>query len=210
MDLDLFKACELWLKGTELSSYKVYGVSILWIGRIGILIQFFGASLVVVEIIGYERLKRFSYDIAELINFKKLMKFATYAVNTTRKWFRKIGEKKLTEAEKDSIEVDSWFAWVIVITASFNGIYSWVVFSESMHWLLAYFVASFVLALSGYITPILITFLMLLVFSLLYLWNTFFLVPMLWVLAQKKLNIILKIIALIFLIIGTFMDLLAS
>jgi hypothetical protein len=57
------KAWELWYQARLPDDAVLWGLTILWWGRVGKLAQFFGAALIVAEIIGPERLRQYGESL---------------------------------------------------------------------------------------------------------------------------------------------------
>lgn len=67
IDLGLVEAWQQWLGGKQLVADHLWGVSILWLGRVGKLTQFVGASMIIADIIGPARIRRFGDNLMALV-----------------------------------------------------------------------------------------------------------------------------------------------
>ncbi|MCV9389051.1 hypothetical protein [Reichenbachiella ulvae] len=210
MDIDFIKAWELWFQGVGLTNYRLFGVSIFWLGRIGKIIQFLGGLMVIFEIIGFTRLSKFSANLKELINFRNIRQIAFFGLENTRKWYQKTTSKKLTKEEKDVLKIDSSYTLMLIIAALISALYCSVKLAEYMNWFWAIFLGSFAFSFSGLIIPVIISLFALLFYCISYALNFFLISPIVWVLDKKSLNSIVKVIALMSVIVGTIFDLLAS
>ncbi|MFD3000446.1 hypothetical protein ACFS7Z_08755 [Pontibacter toksunensis] len=72
--LDFISAAEKWTEGESLSDYCLYGLSFVWIGRIGQIIQFLGGFTIVAEIIGREKILVYRDNIESLINIREFIR----------------------------------------------------------------------------------------------------------------------------------------
>ena len=82
MNVNLLTAWQRWLSGETLTAVNLWGLPILWWGRIGLIAQFVAALTIATEIIGPERLRAFGKQLhgmhritslRQQLNFKKLL-----------------------------------------------------------------------------------------------------------------------------------------
>jgi hypothetical protein len=71
MDLSLTDAWTLWWSGRQLTDHTLYGVSVLWLGRLGKFLAFLAGATLVLDLIGPERLKDWSRRTGQGPRFRK-------------------------------------------------------------------------------------------------------------------------------------------
>ena len=74
MSVSLFGAWHLWLSGKPLTGLKLWGVNIIWWGRIGKILEFLAAYAVIVEIAGSVRLQRYGKSFGIWFREARLLK----------------------------------------------------------------------------------------------------------------------------------------
>ncbi|MFI0424222.1 hypothetical protein [Spongiactinospora sp. 9N601] len=57
-DLGYFEAWDLWLRGRSVLGYELLGVPILWWGRVGEILSFISGALILIELVGADKLAR--------------------------------------------------------------------------------------------------------------------------------------------------------
>ncbi|WP_096595782.1 hypothetical protein [Calothrix sp. NIES-2098] len=62
-EISYLEAWQLWFSGQQTSSYLLWGMQILWWGRIGKVIQLISALTILAEIIGAERIRKFGKSL---------------------------------------------------------------------------------------------------------------------------------------------------
>ncbi len=62
-EISYLEAWQLWFSGQQTNGFLLWGVQILWWGRIGKVIQLISALAILVEIIGVERVRHFGNSI---------------------------------------------------------------------------------------------------------------------------------------------------
>lgn len=73
-EISYLDAWHRWLNGENVSGFYLWGLQILWWGRIGKLISFFSALAVVTEIVGPERLRNLGGNLHAKLTFQKVWK----------------------------------------------------------------------------------------------------------------------------------------
>lgn len=73
-NLTFLEAIEKWESGQQLSNYSLYGVSFVWIGRFGQILQFIGSLTVIAEILGREKVIKYKSKVEKLINLRVALK----------------------------------------------------------------------------------------------------------------------------------------
>lgn len=64
-NVGLLEAWRLWSEGKSLTDYELWGLSILWWGRAGKVIQFLGGLTILLDLLGPERLRRWGQGMAK-------------------------------------------------------------------------------------------------------------------------------------------------
>ncbi|WP_370087663.1 hypothetical protein [Ekhidna sp.] len=206
MEIDIFEALEMWIQGVDLSTYKLHGVSILWLGRFGKMIQILGAFVVLVEIVGIQRFSEFSINLKETINFGNIRKIAFYTISNTKRWFQRIRQGK----GENEIEIDNSYVLILVLFAVAISFFSFIRLNQSIHWFWAFNISSLIFALSGYLIPVVIALSLFSFYIIASVINVVFISPLIWVMDRRRLNTIVKLVAFLLVVIGSALDLLAS
>jgi hypothetical protein len=100
MNADLVEIWRTWLSGESVTDSELWGVSMLWWGRIGKLLQLFAALTIVVEIVGPERLRRFGRSAHRRVEPATAWRIATGTYRWIRAVFRYVNAESDSEAEK--------------------------------------------------------------------------------------------------------------
>jgi hypothetical protein len=120
MSVSLFGAWHLWWSGKSLTGTTLWGLNIIWWGRIGKLLEFLAAYGVIVEIAGPERLRKYGESLTHLVPKDKIVR----VFNSTRKWawamMRYAFSKSGSEKEKLALAETSTFGFVDTFNVFFS------------------------------------------------------------------------------------------
>jgi hypothetical protein len=76
LDVGLDDAWRHWLSGDSLEQARLWGINILWWGRIGRLLEFAAALTIIAEIIGPERLRAFGRSLRTRVTARRALGLA--------------------------------------------------------------------------------------------------------------------------------------
>jgi hypothetical protein len=80
-ETSIIEAWRLWLSGDLSLNATLWGMSILWWGRIGKFMQFFGAATIIADIIGPEEIRHFGISLQNSIPPTTLIQFLRQCFN---------------------------------------------------------------------------------------------------------------------------------
>ena len=81
-EVGYFEAWNLWWNSAEIKNHYLYGLEILWWGRIGKVVQLLSAVSILAEIIGHEKL-RYTATLFTINNYKTIP-FSKWFFNNSR------------------------------------------------------------------------------------------------------------------------------
>lgn len=97
-EISLIEAWGLWWSGVDIADRKLWGLEILWWGRIGKLSQFLAACFILIEIIGVDAVKNFIIRFSYLAEAQKKI-----TKNMSRKIFFSFFRNNHSENKDDYI-----------------------------------------------------------------------------------------------------------
>lgn len=233
--VSLMEAWKLWLSGNQVHDSLLWGVNILWWGRIGKLVQFAAALTIIAEIIGPERLRSFGNSMHATFTLKKAARHIRDSMDWVKaiwsSWWQYLlllkfifsnPRKVLRSPKSISIEYKKFKEAKFKIQA-FN--------ADNINFLICLILAGVILyfwwpplswwrvlivAFSVYVSLLLtispvITILFFLIFALLgLLVDSFLIEPVAWVIERKHIDKWIKVISMLLILIGFHFDLLSS
>jgi hypothetical protein len=229
--LDLLNLWKIWLDGKKLDDYLLWGHSILFWGRIGKLIGLLSATLIIVDIIGVDRLRTFGKSLHPVITreqtkqrftsgirWVKAILYYLYARQVLsavirKKWHRpdviKDWRRRVEDA-KGRLHAYSEYRWYYPLVIALTALIAF--------WLRHYFSSWELLWIAGlvwllnhiFLVPIILGVVPLLLQVVALIIDALIIEPIAFVLEQKSLGTVVKIISLILLLIGFHFDFLAS
>ncbi len=212
----LFELWQDWLRGAIGSGAELWGLDLIWWGRIGKLLQFAGGVTILSEIIGPQRLREFGgrlHSTFRLEDMKARFKdVRNYRVAMWRYVSSAIGseeeEKAMVEAQESGFNKLNFAITAIAIVVSIYLI--WIQFSlwpfVGLTIVAIMFGSLFAFMVGPIVTQILIYIVM---FAGLCI-DTFLFEPVAWILERPALDRWIKLFALLLLIIGFHFDLLTD
>jgi hypothetical protein len=208
--VDFIQAWKIWLSGGRLEQYSLWGLQILWWGRIGKTLEVIAALTIVADIVGPERLRMFGKSLAQ----SELREIAKRAVAEFINVFDPNSRAKvrMTISVLVAVLVGIWFFVARLIMY-------WAKFSPSFVWIIVTVLKLIIFALIGMITGFFTSWLVLnyavLVLSLaaavLALFIDYLMIkPLAWILEREEIERLIKVISVAVLLVGFHFDLLAS
>ena len=212
METDLLNAWKLWFEGNTLEDYLLFGYSMMFWKRFGLILHYFGAFTIVLEIIGYSRLKGFSHSLKATFNLQNQVDIISGGINFPIKYYRYITSKK-SESSFNEFNTSSINVYLLTVTVIISLLLTFCIgscyFSDT-NWILKYLVLSLVLSVLGWIVPILTSLLTVIAIGVLLILNTVFIQPFIFLLGNKYLRIFMLFISLLLISIGFHFNLLSS
>jgi hypothetical protein len=209
---ELFAAWSLWLSGKLNDSFILWGIKLVWWGRIGKFLQAFAILTVIVELIGAERLTAFGNRLHGAFSLQKARHLISDANKYTGLWHRYMLAKSGSKEEKDLLAEQRLLASDninLFLVVAFIGILGYILWGWMTWWLylLVMFLALGVYAwVAAYITLVIV----LLLSFIGLLFDTLVIEPIAWVISRPRLEGLIKVAALIAAIMGIHFDFLAS
>lgn len=231
--LDLWR---LWWQGISVQSYELWGLSVLVWGRIGKLIAFIGSALVIVELIGTERLRAYGRSLRTAVPREQAIGLAASGLDWFSAWFKAwsqqrkvIGYKRnkapfrdsarqredlayLTEQAdraEDDIADYSQYEWVKPVALLVTIIVMVLLWGRLSLLLWLLWGAVIWWAMQG-IVPIVLGLAPMLVYLSLLLIDTAIIRPTATLLENENLGSLVKALSLVLLVVGFLLDMLAS
>lgn len=211
-EVSIVKAWALWLSGNLPPNAMLWGISILWWGRFGKVMQFVGAITIIADIIGPERIRGFGASLQSTITSIVLMQylkdcFEWYVVIFRQTLMKEYNDETPSTESSGSRQLDilnyliSFILTIFVVLLINPQQAGWIVLIEA-----AIIFACLLVSISPIITVLAI--LVLILFGLLL--NSIFVKPLAWTLENPSLDRFTKIASLFLLLIGFHFELLAS
>ena len=200
----------LWLEGQMVADFHLWGMRILWWGRIGKVIGLVSALAIVAEIIGPERLRNVGESIRIRYSFSNTWSLARDAIKAPGHLLNLL-DKNNTNNLKSVLTLPfvpfvyySWILLCLLLTY-----FSW-------HYYFYGFLGSIIFGIGvGSFFGLMISILIypLIIFSVaipLVIFNVLLLRPFAWVMEHKSMGKIIKVVSVVLLLVGFHFDLLAS
>jgi hypothetical protein len=212
----LIEAWRIWLSGLPTDTLSLWGLEILWWGRVGKVLQFVGALSIIAEIVGVPRLRGFGRSLREVFPRSGIRKRASSSAKTAslsaQYFFAKSGSEKearlLDELLSRLGDVLFWLmigsSIVFIIATSYFAI-------TRFGWGLGLIIAGVAIILFPFVvTPFIAATLMTVVAAVGWFADTIVIRPLSSLLEHPQLGQIAKVISVLLLAIGFHFDLLAS
>jgi hypothetical protein len=216
--MNLLEAWSLWLSGDLSSNAVLLGISILWWGRLGKLMEFVGGATIIADIIGPEKIRRFGTSLHNAITPMLLMEFLRnsfqwyvvifrhslmkdYADETTAKRIAS-AEEELHHSKLSNLNYLICFVLTVIIVSSVELHPSpWIFLVEAT-------IIFFCLLVSISPTLTVVTIISITMAGLLF--NSIVIKPLAWVLEHPALDRFTKFASLLLLLGGFHFELLSS
>jgi hypothetical protein len=213
IELTWMQAWELWRSGAQLSQETLWGVSILWLGRAGKIMQFAGGATVLLEIIGPANIQAFGNHLLKIASLGKVRKSLASVLGWLKNFYfnpnpspSDLRERQFTWQEiktEPLLFISTGISLIAVIAAwQFSPIATWwinLILAIVLLYVLQLLVAPWLAALFCTLLLAGVGAIALLIVK-----------PIAWVLAQKMLSHAIKVLAFLLLACGFHFDLLSS
>jgi hypothetical protein len=211
--VSLLEAWGRWGDGKSLVGDQLWGVKILWWGRIGKGAEFLAAMTIIADVIGPDRIRRFGAGLKRGFDISR----AAGIVRSSTLWFRAMVQflvaKSDSEAEKKALEESNRYGAdnlnYLVTIAIAVAVGFWL--AESIATTSAVVAAAFIGFLASIsVAPCITLILILTLMFLGALIDTVLIDPLAWVLDRSALDRWIKVGSVLLLIAGFHFDLLSS
>jgi hypothetical protein len=223
-EVSYLEAWTLWLSGNQVQDSLLWGVKILWWGRIGKLIQFMAALTIIAEIIGPDRLRLFGNSMHGAFTLNKAKFYLRDALN----WIKAVGRYiwtslillkspiKFFKGSKEiaaAINVTQTFKadnlnFLVCLALTVTGVY-WA-WPHMTWWQIPIVLVGWYCSLLVTLSPI-VTILLLFVFAFGgLLLDSLLIEPLAWMIERRHIEKWVKIISVLLLLVGFHFDLLSS
>ncbi|MCH8805670.1 MAG: hypothetical protein IH986_06235 [Planctomycetes bacterium] len=208
----LIDAWSLWFSTHLDDSFVLWGVKLLWWGRIGKLLQTAAILTVIIELIGAEHLRRFGNDLHGAFSFQKAKQLWSDANEYRRAWLRYLqaesGSRDEEEARKEqtSLKSDNLNLLLILTLLPTLGYFLWGLMSWWLYLIVMFFAIGLYAWIAGYVTLA-----VMLLFTLAGLvLDTVLIEPVAWAISRPRFDMCIRVGALVAAILGIHFDFLAS
>ena len=205
-----------WLNGAVDQDDLLWGISVLWWGRIGKLMQFAAAWVLVIEIIGPERLRGWGSSLKEAVPLRFVYKLGADTRQWSRAWLLYfIRLFKTDDRRQSQLFFQMWKFPTLGYSAAGVGaataaLYFALNFGEFPWYVLAFFSFGWFFLGLGVVAPLMILSLILILTSATYGVNALVIRPIAGALELPYLAKLAQVLSLSVLLIGFQFDLLAS
>lgn len=212
-EIALIDAWKAWLENSLSLDVQVWGVSILWWGRLGKLAQFLGALTIIADIIGPARLRSFGKSLHKVATLQGAVHILIDSWQWISLWNRymtaEFGSPEAREAsagmEAHKSNTPGSLLMLVIIAITI-----WEFYNLWDGWWL--FLPGFLAgaAISSIAVPIILIITSALLTILLVGIDTVLIEPLAWILERETVDKLIKIVSAILLLFGFHFDLLAS
>jgi hypothetical protein len=204
-DISFTEAYNIWVSGNSLGEYAIWGISIIWLGRIGKIISFFSAMTIIADILGPVEIRKFGSSLHNISDFKALIKTSFRSLI----WLGIVLKKLFisgTDSRPDDSEIKT-VLWLYFLSPFPCLVFFLFLISNNYGIITSLFIGIFI----GFPLSVIVTFLFYSLGSLLLaLIDFLFIEPLAWILEREGLDKLVKILSLFLLLLGVFFDMLAS
>jgi len=204
-DISFTEAYNIWVSGNSLNGYAIWGISIIWLGRIGKILSFFSATTIIAEILGPDQIRQFGNSLHNVSDFRALIiksfRSLIWLGIVLKRLFIRGSDSKPDGSEIKTViwlytfSLFPCIAFFLFLISNGVGILASLFFAATIGLLLSV-IATFLFFSLGSLLLALIDFL--------------FIKPLAWILERKSLDKIVKILSLFLLLLGAFLDMLSS
>lgn len=213
MEITFNETWKLWLSDNLSADAVLWGISIFWWERIGKVMQFLGATTIVADIIGPEKIRKFGTSLQSTNSPKTLIQFlkrcfAWYVVifrQTIMKDYTRNSTNKESKLRFFQLNILNYFICFLltiftVVVAELD-IFNWFFLVEAI-----FIFCCLLVSIAPLFTVLAIVTVALLGLTI----NSIFLQPLAHLLEHPSLDRLLKIASLLLLLLGFFFELLGS
>ena len=212
MEITFSETWKLWLSDNLPADAILWGISIFWWERIGKVMQFLGATTIVADIIGPEKIRQFGTSLQSTNSPKTLIQFLKRCFAWYIVIFRQTIMKDYTKDSGDRESIRFFQLNILNYFICFLLTVFTVVAAE-LHILNWFFLVEAIFIFGCLLVSIAPLFTVLTVFAIASFGlavNSIFVKPLAYFLEHPSLDRLLKIASLIFLLLGFFLELLGS
>ena len=213
MEITFSEAWKLWLSDNLPADAILWGISIFWWERIGKVMQFLGATTIIADIIGPEKIRQFGTSLQSTNSPKTLIQFlkrcfAWYAIifrqtimkDYIRDSINKKSKLRFFQLNLLNYSICFLLTALVVVLAELN-IFNWFFLIEAI-----FIFGCLLVSIAPLFTVLTVVAIALLGLAV----NSIFVKPLAYFLEHPSLDRLLKIASLIFLLLGFFLELLGS
>ena len=212
MEITFSETWKLWLSDNLPADAILWGISIFWWERIGKVMQFLGATTIVADIIGPEKIRQFGTSLQSTNSPKTLIQFLKRCFAWYIVIFRQTIMKDYTKDSGDresirffQLNILNYFICflltVFTVVAAELNIFNWFFLVEAV-----FIFGCLLVSIAPLFTVLTLVTIALLGLTV----NSILLQPLAHLLELPSLDRLLKIVSLIFLLLGFFLELLGS
>ena len=212
MEITFSETWKLWLSDNLPADAVLWGISIFWWERIGKVMQFLGATTIVADIIGPEKIRQFGTSLQSTNSPKTLIQFLKRCFSWYVTIFRQTIMKDYTKDSGDresirffQLNILNYFVCflltVLTVIAAELNIFNWFFLIEAV-----FIFGCLLVSIAPLFTVLTLVTIALLGLAV----NSILLQPLAHLLELPSLDRLLKIVSLIFLLLGFFLELLGS
>jgi hypothetical protein len=205
-DLSYFECWSLWFQGHTLQDKVLWGMSILWWGRLGRIVGLVSALAVLAEIIGPQRLRETGTQLRQLFQMKKLTQMMSYTIRSCQAAYEFFARDPSQSGNDSNLSVGTTLGAMLVVAYFFFAgiVYLLWVFNYLNVWWVVFWIC---VAIG---VPAILTAAIMLALGLLLLFQVLLIEPFARLLEQETVGNIVKCVSLHLLLIGFHFDLLSS
>jgi len=213
MEITFSETWKLWLSDNLSADAVLWGISIFWWERIGKVMQFLGATTIVADIIGPEKIRKFGTSLQSTNSPKTLILFLKRCFAWYGRIFRQTILKDYTRDSGDRESKPKFFQLNLLNYFICFLLTVFTVVVAELHILNWFFLVEAIFifgCLLVSIAPLCTVLTVVAIASLGLTVNSIFVKPLAYFLEHPSLDRLLKIASLIFLLLGFFLELLGS
>ena len=210
LETSYLEAWSYWASGEKIDDQLLWGMEILWWGRIGKVVGLISALAVVAEIIGPKRLREAGSSIRSQYNLRSSWLIVTAALKSIWYFFRFLFSSSEKSDDWHNLFLSTVIGKVVtaIIAVTFILIFGFFFISEGWWPAIKY---SFLWSFFGTILlTLLLAGLALLVSLPVAIFDLVIIQPFAWTLERNSIGLIVKLASVFFLLVGFHFDLLAS
>lgn len=231
-EVNLFDAWKAWIKCTSIQDSYLWGIKIIWWGRLGKIAQFLGGMTILVDIIGTDRVKDYAQSLKHMIDLQKYkqrikntymqiyanVRLLIYRKHVVRAHYIKNYFVDVSKVVEDYEKYNKSHGLPInMLTTTILGYIAWrclnyfhinLIYSQELFINILLATCFYCICVS-YVTPTIILLFFSMCTGLLSIIN-FFVLGIVKLLEHKRFEAHVKIASIITVFIGTYFDLLAS
>jgi hypothetical protein len=207
--MEIIEAWSVWLGGELPRDMDIYGISIVWWGRIGLVSQYLGALTIIIEIIGAAHIRSFSSKIKEQYGITKTV----HSIWNTMKWvfvlLSNASGSQTDPNDKENISAEV-ISGIIALFSMGLGLYIVVTNWGEVSWYFLIFFGIVVTMMTSTMIALCISVVIVITVMFLVFMNIFILQPVVYILETPFLDKIAKIFSILLISVGFHFSLLTT